>query len=156
VDFDVHPATEPIAFLLGTWHGTGNGDYPTIEPFVYEETVTFEHFGKPFIAYSQRTKGADGAPLHTEAGYIRAVNDTEYELVISQPSGVTEIHTGTRDHSRLEFTSISVSLAPTAKQIDRVGRVIDVVDDIMTNELLMRAVGEPYQRHLGATLKRVQ
>jgi hypothetical protein len=155
VDHDVHPAIEPITFLLGTWHGTGNGNYPTIEPFVYEETVTFEHVGKPFIAYAQRTKGADGAPLHTETGYIRSADDGTLELVISQPSGVTEIHTGTRDHSRLEFTSILVSLTPTAKQIDRVGRVIEVVDDLMTNELMMSAVGEPYQWHLGATLKRV-
>ena len=154
MDFDVHPATEPIAFLLGTWHGTGNGDYPTIEPFVYEGTVTFEHIGKPFIAYTQRTRGADGAPLHAETGYIRAVDDNKLELVISQPSGVTEIHTGTRDNSRLEFTSISVSLTPTAKQIDRVGRVIEVADEIMTNELTMSAVGEPYQWHLGATLHR--
>ena len=155
MDFDVHPAIEPIAFLLGTWHGTGNGDYPTIDPFIYEETVTFEHFGKPFIAYSQRTRGAGGAPLHTETGYIRPVDDGTLELVISQPSGITEIHTGTRSNSRLEFTSISVSLTPTAKQIGRVGRVIEVVDDTMTNELMMSAVGEPYQWHLGANLKRI-
>lgn len=155
MDIHVHPAIEPLAFLLGTWHGTGNGDYPTIEPFAYEETVTFEQFGKPFIAYTQRTMGAEGAPLHTETGYIRAADDGALELVISQPSGITEIHTGTRDHSRLEFMSDSVSLSPTAKRIDRVGRVIDVDDDTMTNELMMAAVGESYQWHLGATLHRI-
>jgi hypothetical protein len=155
VDHGVHPAIEPIAFLLGTWHGSGNGDYPTIEPFVYEETVTFEQFGKPFIAYMQRTRGADGAPLHTETGYIRVTDNGELELIISQPSGITEIHTGTRDNSRLEFTSVSVSLSPTAKQIDRVGRVIEVAGDIMTNELMMSAVGEPYQWHLGAALRKI-
>ena len=154
MNLEVHPAVQPIAFLLGTWHGTGNGDYPTIEPFTYEETVTFEHFGKPFIAYTQRTKGADGGPLHTETGYIRMTEDDKLELVISQPSGITEIHTGTRDNSRLEFTSVSVCLSPTAKQVDRVGRIIEVVGDIMTNELMMSAVGEPYQWHLGATLNR--
>jgi hypothetical protein len=151
----VHPAIEPLVFLLGTWRGTGTGDYPTIEPFTYEETVTFEHFGKPFVAYTQRTKGADGAPLHTETGYIRAADNGKLELVISQPSGITEIHTGTRNHTRLDFTSLSVSLTPTAKQVDRVGRVIEVVDDTMTNELMMAAVGEPYQWHLGASLKRL-
>lgn len=151
----VHPAIEPIAFLLGTWRGKGIGNYPTIEPFEYEETVTFEHIGKPFVAYAQRTKGTDGSPLHAETGYIRVTNDGTLELVISQPSGVTEIHTGTRDGSRLEFTSTSVALTPTAKQIDRVGRVIDVIDDTMTNELMMSAVGESYQWHLGATLHKI-
>ncbi|MCL1600280.1 MAG: FABP family protein [Actinomycetia bacterium] len=154
MNLEVHPAVQPVAFLLGTWRGTGNGDYPTIEPFTYEETVTFEHFGKPFVAYTQRTKGADGGPLHTETGYIRMTEDGKLELVISQPSGITEIHTGTRDNSRLEFTSVTVSLSPSAKQVDRVGRVIEVVGDIMTNELMMSAVGEPYQWHLGATLHR--
>ena len=155
MDYEIHPAIHPIAFLLGPWHGSGNGNYPTIEPFVYEETVTFEHIGKPFIAYSQRTKGADGAPLHTETGYIRAIDNGMLEMVISQPSGITETHTGTRDRTRLEFTSIAVTLTPTAKQVDQVGRVIEVVDDIMTNELMMSAVGEPYQWHLGATLRRI-
>jgi hypothetical protein len=150
-----HHALEPIAFLLGTWRGNGKGNYPTIEPFEYEETVTFEHFGKPFIAYTQRTNGTDGAPLHTETGYIRPTEDGTLELVISQPSGVTEIHTGTRDRSRLEFTSTSVALTPTAKQIDRVGRVIEVVDNTMTNQLMMSAVGESYQWHLGATLQKI-
>jgi hypothetical protein len=155
LNLDIHPAIAPIAFVLGTWHGTGTGDYPTIDPFTYEETATFEHFGKPFIAYTQGTKGADGVPLHTETGYIRATDDGKFELVISQPSGITEIHTGIRSRSRLEFTSISVSATPTAKQVDRVGRIIEVIGDTMTNELMMSAVGETYQWHLGATLKRI-
>ena len=155
MNHDVHPAIDQLAFLLGTWHGTGNGGYPTIEPFVYEETVTFEHFGKPFIAYTQRTRDTDGAPLHTEAGYIRATDDGQIELVISQPSGITEIHTGIRDDTRLRFTSISISLSPTAKQIDRVGRIIEVADGVMDNELTMSAVGQPYRWHLSASLKRI-
>ena len=70
---DIHPDIEPIVFLLGTWSGPGRGDYPTIEAFEYVETVTYETFGKPFIAYTQRTRGAEG-PLHAEAGYIRCVD----------------------------------------------------------------------------------
>ena len=78
----LHPGIAHLAFLLGTWHGKGRGDYPTIEPFEYDETVVFGHGGKPFISYSQRTRGAEG-PLHTETGYVRPTDDGAVESDIS-------------------------------------------------------------------------
>lgn len=152
---EMHPAIERLAFLLGTWRGTGHGDYPTIEGFNYEETVVFEHFGKPFVAYGQKTKGADGGPLHTEAGYIRPVDDGSVELVIAQPSGLVEVHTGVATGQRLEFSSQLVGRTQSAKRVDQVGRIIEVSGEVMTNELRMSAVGEPYQWHLSASLNRV-
>ena len=150
-----HPDIERLRFLLGTWRGNGQGDYPTIEGFTYEETVVFEHFGKPFVAYTQRTRGPDG-PLHAEAGYIRPIQDGSLELVIAQPTGVAEIYTGSQDRERLEFESAWIGLSPTAKQVNRVGRVIEVVDGRMRNELSMASVGQEFQWHLGAELHRIE
>ena len=31
------------------------GEYPTIEPFDYEEELTFEHVGDAFLLYEQRS-----------------------------------------------------------------------------------------------------
>lgn len=91
---DLHPAVEHLAPLLGTWRGGGRGDYPTIEPFEYTEEVTIGHVGKPFLAYGQRTKGVDGAPLHAESGYLRPAGHGGLELLIVHPSGIAEVLVG--------------------------------------------------------------
>ena len=91
---DLHPAVAHLAPLLGTWRGAGRGDYPTIEAFEYTEEVTIGHAGKPFLAYGQRTKGADGSPLHAEHGYWRPAGERGLELLIVHPSGIAEVLVG--------------------------------------------------------------
>ena len=91
---DLHPAIAHLAPLLGTWRGGGRGDYPTIEAFEYTEEVTIGQVGKPFLAYNQRTKGADGAPLHAECGYWRPAGERGLELLIVHPSGIGELLVG--------------------------------------------------------------
>jgi THAP4-like, heme-binding beta-barrel domain len=93
---DLHPDLEALAPLLGTWAGQGSGKYPTIEPFEYLEEVVFTHVGKPFLAYSQKTKAvADGRPLHAETGYLRVPRPGDLELILAHPNGITEIEVGT-------------------------------------------------------------
>lgn len=41
----VHPAVEPLSFILGTWRGQGEGGFPTINSFSYGEELHFSHPG---------------------------------------------------------------------------------------------------------------
>lgn len=154
---DLHPNCRSLAFLIGTWKGAGQGEYPTIEPFRYNEEVTFGHVGKPFLSYTQRTRHAEsGEPLHAEAGYVRAVGNDNVELVVVQPSGIVELHSGTVSDDRLELTLDSVHMTPTAKSVTHVVRSFSVhqVDGrvVLTYDVAMAAVGQDLTHHLHADL----
>ncbi len=150
-----HPDVATLAFLLGTWRGSGRGDYPTIDGFVYEEEVVFSHSGKPFLGYRQRTWDPHGAPLHSETGYLRAPRPDQAELVVAQPTGIAEIHTGTVSGTSLQLAATHVGVSPTAKHVAAVTRTLSVEGDTLTYRLEMAAVGQPLQFHLEATLDRV-
>lgn len=152
-----HPDLDSLAFLVGTWKGPGSGRYPTIEPFEYvEEAVFTPGPGKPFIAYRQRTRRAgEGEPLHSESGYIRPGGPDGVELVIAQPTGIVEVHTGEIGSNQVRFRSRDVRLSPTAVEVSRVERCITVDGDTMRYQLWMAAVSQPFQVHLEAELSRV-
>jgi hypothetical protein len=155
---DLHPGIAALAPLLGNWSGRGSGEYPTIAPFGYTEDVTIGHTGKPFLAYTQRTRSDDGTGLHAETGYIRVPSPGRIELVIAHPTGVTEIDEGTvtADGSGLviDVRSTAVGLTASAKEVVALSRSIRVAGDELHYTVQMGAVGLPLQHHLAATLHR--
>lgn len=150
---DLHPA---LAALLGTWRGTGHGEYPTIEPFDYGEEVTFAAPGRPFLVYAQRTWSlATEQPLHAETGYWRIPPAGGVEVMISHPFGATELLAGSVEEAGgIRLRSIGVTLAPTAKRIDATERDVDVDGDTLRYRIRMASVGQPLTHHLTAELRR--
>ena len=119
--FPLHPDMALLATLLGTWSGPGQGDYPTIEPFEYEETVTFTHVGKPFLAYSQRSRNVHtGVPLHGESGYWRRAAPDRVELVVAHPTGIVEVAEGPIQDGTIRLRSTAMASTSTAKDVSAV------------------------------------
>lgn len=160
----LHPDVAILAPLLGTWSGRGTGEYPTIEPFAYDETLVFTHVGKPFLAYQQRTSAADdGRPLHAETAYWRIPDRGLAEIVVAHPTGITEIlegfaapnSAGDTDTLIIDVRSTAIGRTASAKEVTRTERTFEVTGDVIRYTMRMAAVGRPLVHHLAAELRRV-
>ena len=153
----LHPDISALAPLLGTWTGRGHGEYPTIEPFDYDESVSFTHTGKPFVVYTQSTRHcADGRPLHGERGFWRVPGAGRIELVIAHPNGIAEIAEGTFDGAVINVASTAVSRTSSAKDVTVVERDFALDGDALGYSLRMTAMGRPLTHHLAAQLRRAE
>jgi hypothetical protein len=173
-----HPAIAPLSFLLGRWKGTGKGDYPTIEPFDFLQEVTFSHIGKPYLIYTSRSwrlaTNAQGElerdergepvrlePLAVEAGFWRPQPEGQAEVLLSHPTGITEIYLGEhRGLTSIEMATDAVARTASAKEYTAGKRLYGLVpsqtregEKDLAYAYDMAAVGYPLTPHMWAVLQ---
>ncbi|KAK4484960.1 hypothetical protein RD792_007565 [Penstemon davidsonii] len=153
----VHPAVQPLSYLLGTWKGQGKGTYPTIiSPFHYSEELQFSHSpNKPVIAYSSKTwKLGTGVAMHSESGYWRPKIDGTIEVVIAQSTGLVEVQKGTYDAEQ-RSVKLKSELVGNASKVKEITRVFEMVDGELSYVVEMATNVTDLQSHLKASLKKL-
>ncbi|GAA4807349.1 FABP family protein [Tomitella cavernea] len=153
----------PLAGFAGRWVGGGEGHYPTIDDFTYEEEIEFSGDGRPFLTYLSRTWAPGRSrPMHTETGFLRNVGGGEAELLVTQPTGFTELHRGAVEPDdaaqggSVVFApeQLHIARSPGAKPVHCVRRRFTVDGDGLSYELWMAHADTPMTHHLSAVLRR--
>lgn len=123
-----HPVVVPLAPLLGTWVGEGEGWLPDGRSFTWRERLHVEHGGGPALAFHQRTVRPEGGPFHAEDGWLRVPPELQapdaplrVELAVTSPTGILEALAGTADVTdeglEVDVHSTAVTATPAAGEV---------------------------------------
>lgn len=159
----VHPDIAHLSWLVGQWRGVGEGAYPDMEPFRYEEICEFATDGRPFLEYRSVSWIIDDdnqrvRPARTESGYWRPAPDNGVEAILTQPSGYAEVWLGEVTvasitnaritNAKMELRADAIAHTPTADRVESGMRLYGLVNGelLMTYDMATR--GQPEQAHL--------
>jgi len=160
----ISPTTLYLFSLLeGAWTGEGRGEYPTITPFDYRETIVFTRRDNNSLAYEQRTeKRMDGQTewllSHWENGFIRILENGELELVNAQSGGRLEVLVGKVNEQAgiINIDLVSKTILNDPRMVSS-ARKFELDGDTLRYEMAMQTtrVDEP-SLHLQISLERVE
>ncbi|MBF4162556.1 FABP family protein [Nocardioides acrostichi] len=156
---NLHANCGPLAWMLGTWHGNGHGDYPTIEPFSYGQEVVVQQDGRPFFHYFARSwiideNGGFVRDAAQETGFLRCPEPGKVEMLLVHTSGVSETWYGQAEDGKVELHTAGVSFTESAKEVTGGHRLYGNVEGDLLYAYDMAAVGQELQPHLWARLQR--
>lgn len=128
---DLPDVVLPLAFLIGTWRGEGQGAVPGggAPDFPYDEELTIRNDdGLPWLTYSTRAVHPIDRHivLHVEHGWIRPQpvaddGSIAVEMVLALPTGIVEVLHGALVEGpsgpHLELASDVIARTPTATEV---------------------------------------
>ncbi len=162
------PEIVPVSWLIGRWVGVGTGQYPTIDDFRFGQELQFACDGRPFLTYFSRSWELDDdgnrvRPTATESGFLRPFPDRSVELLLTHPTGYSEIWEGNVEVTGLEQDAITgakmeirtdvVARTEAAKPYTSGHRLYGLVNSELLWTFDMAAMGLDLQNHLAARLK---
>lgn len=150
----MHPSLRPLSFLVGSWRGDGEGEYPNVAPFRYREELSFEDVGDAFLLVTESSWTPDGAPLHFERGTLRPVADGRVDLTLAHPIGVAEVAEGTLEGTSLALRSTVIARTSTGSPVTEIERRYRLDDETLSYELGMAMEGVARTFHVRAALTR--
>lgn len=154
------PQRAALLKLVGTWEGTGRGEFPTLEPFEYREVLEIDRGPEaPLLHYRQQTwrdKEGREAGSHAETGFISLDEDDQVKVLNAEGSDRVEVLGGqaTMQDGVLVLNLESIVLAHDERMI-RSWREIELDGDVLRYTMGMATTRVPEgARHLTARLTR--
>jgi hypothetical protein len=158
----------PLSWLIGRWVGVGTGQYPTVSDFRFGQEVQFSCDGRPFLTYWSRSwelddQGERIRATASESGFLRPQPDQGVEMLLTHPTGYSEIWEGkiqvtAMDQqqilgAKMELRTDVVARTPSAKPYTAGHRLYGLVEGDLLWTFDMAAMEQPLQNHLAARLQ---
>jgi hypothetical protein len=156
-----------LSWLIGRWGGIGEGGYPTVESFRYEQVVEFATDGRPFLEYRSVSWIVDEdnrrvRPAATESGYWRPRPGNRVEVLLAHPTGFAEVWVGHVEvtaiqdaritGARMDLATDVVMRTESAKDVSSGHRLYGLVGGKLLSTYDMAAMGHPLSNHLAIAL----
>jgi hypothetical protein len=157
-----------LSWLIGSWGGIGEGGYPTVEPFRYEQVAQFACDGRPFLEYRSVAWVVDAdnnriRPAATESGFWRPRPDNGVEVLLAHPTGFVELWLGKVEvtaisdaritGARIEMTTDAVVRSQSAKDVSAGHRLYGLVGGRLLATYDMVAMGHPLTNHTAIAME---
>lgn len=157
-----------LSWLIGAWGGIGEGQYPTVAPFRYEQNAEFACDGRDFLEYRAISWIVDEQdnrlrPSDTETGYLRAQPNNGVEMLLAHPTGFVELWVGRVEVSsmvdgritgaKMELTTDAVVRSQSAIDVSAGHRLYGLVGGRLLATYDMVAMGHPLANHTAIAME---
>lgn len=158
------PEVYPLAWLVGTWRGTGEVAHPRVPPAVVAGEVEVGHDGGPYLTWASTLRIAEEDRVWAvESGYWRVpperpegLADGRFpvELLLADPAGYLTLYAGEVGGGRIDLASDLVARTPDAVELTAATRLFGLVGEELMWTWDVAAFGEPLQSYLGMRMRR--
>lgn len=166
---DIAPELYPLAWLVGTWRGTGVLEYPGIEKTNLTQKIVFDSDGGPYLRYVSTVKtvsaNEESVIWSTETGYWRVAPEphegikegqTSLEVLVADPAGRVTVFIGAAGDGRVDLISDVIARTTTGAEVTASSRMYgNVAGELMWVDSIA-AFGHPLQSYISAQLARVE
>ncbi len=128
---------EPLTWLYGEWKGTGSGEFPTMDPFEYDNLIRVRFLEESFeqepllhfeeIAWVHEPEGRKFK--HWETGFFKS-SDDKIQFYVSHNTGRIEVTYGEL-----------ISIDPHGKSFE-----LELTSDFIRNEVGLKATYKSHRK----------
>ena len=157
---DLNPDLVALAWMIGSWEGSGKSSYPDTEDMDFGQRIDISHNGGDYLHYFSQTyqvddEGQPSKPLDLETGFWRPQRDATLEVVMCQPAGIVEIWYGHITGAKIEIATDAVARTKSAPDFAAGHRLYGNVEGDLLWTFDKAADGHSLQSYQWGRLRRV-
>lgn len=160
------PEVYPLAWLVGSWEGSGLLSYPGIPEAAFTARIDITSDGGPYLSWRSvwSLLGEESeSPWNSESGWWRippanaepSPGAHPVEMMVADASGFVMVLIGQIAGARIDLVSDLVARTETGPEITAARRLFGLVEGDLMWAFDLAAFGQPLQTYASARMKRL-